>query len=287
MRFHFDFSASQILWTLTFAAELVLLIVLMGRDRSRRFPWFTANVVVMALMLLVSRLLFGRMPAIVTSSIFLALSSIAAVIGLLVVVELARRAFAGAPRAGWLVGVLASLIIAITVLVIWGPWPARSAFTGGPLLVMLRSLQLAADKGAVLGALLAIELGIAIVFFGRRFQGGWRTHAQQIVIGLSTAGIAQLAVRVLWQSIATRAKIHTQAEYQHLLDLRDRIYNANNLVFVLVLVWWIAWLWLDEPGKIEPGEYEPGAGESGENAAQGVEEPAFETPAEAPPPTAI
>ena len=277
MRFHFDFSASQILWTLTFAAELVLLIVLMGRDRMRRFPWFTANIVVMALMLLVSRLLFGRMPAIITSSIFLALSSIAAVIGLMVVVELARRAFAGAPRAGWLVGVFASLIIAIAVLVIWGPWPARNVFTGGPLLVTLRSLQLAADKGAVLGALLAIELGMAIVFFGRRFQGGWRTHAQQIAIGLSTAGIAQLAVRVLWQAIATRAKIQTQTEYQHLLDLRDRIYNANNLVFVLVLVWWIAWLWLDEPG----------ARSAGENAMQDVEEPAVETPAEAPPPAAI
>ena len=248
MRFHFDFSASQILWTLTFAAELVLLIVLMGRDRIRRFPWFTANIVVMGLMLLVSRLLFGRMPAITTSSIFLVFSSIDAVISLLVIVEVARRAFAGVERPAWIASASALLFIGVAILVAWGPWPARSAFVGGALLATLRTLQVIADKGAVLGALLGIEVGIAIVLLGRRFQGGWRTHAQQIAIGLSTAGLAQLAVRFLWESIATRAKIHTQAEYQHLIDLRDRIYNANNLIFVLVLVWWIAWLWLDEPG---------------------------------------
>ena len=47
MHFNFDFSATQILWTLTFAALLVLLVVLLGRDRARRFPWFTASIVMM------------------------------------------------------------------------------------------------------------------------------------------------------------------------------------------------------------------------------------------------
>ena len=48
MHFNFDFSTGQILWTLTFAALLVLLVVLLGRDRARRFPWFTASMVMMA-----------------------------------------------------------------------------------------------------------------------------------------------------------------------------------------------------------------------------------------------
>ena len=43
MHFNFAFTAVQVLWTLTFAAHLVLLVVLLGRDRTRRFPWFTTG----------------------------------------------------------------------------------------------------------------------------------------------------------------------------------------------------------------------------------------------------
>jgi hypothetical protein len=54
MHFNFGFTAVQILWTLTFAALLVLLVVLLGRDRARRFPWFTASIVLLTLRLLSS-----------------------------------------------------------------------------------------------------------------------------------------------------------------------------------------------------------------------------------------
>ena len=47
MHFNFDFSTAQVLWTLTFAALLVLLVVLLGRDRAQRFPWFTASIAMM------------------------------------------------------------------------------------------------------------------------------------------------------------------------------------------------------------------------------------------------
>jgi len=248
MHFNFDFSANQILWTLTFAAELVLLVVLLGRDRARRFPWFTASIVLGAFLLLVSRLLFGRMAPVTTSTIFLIISDLAALIGIAVVFEVDRRAFVGAPRRARVVGIVAALVIAFCILIPWGPWPARNTFSGETMLVTLRSMQLLADKGATLGALLCIELGIVVVFFGRRFGSGWATHPHQLAIGLSTVGIAQLATRIVWQSIATRIQILTQAEYQHAVNLRDRIYNANNLVFFLVLVWWIGWLWIDEPG---------------------------------------
>lgn len=245
---HFDFSANQILWTLTFASELVLLVVLLGRDRTKRFPWFTGSIVLSALLLLVSRLLFGRMAPVVSSTIFLIMSDLAALISLMVVAEVARRAFASAPRRTWLIGTVAAVAVAIAILIAWGPWPKRDAFTGDSMLVTLRSLQLFADKGATLGALLCIELGFLIVLFGRRFGAGWRSHPQQIAIGLSAAGIAQLGTRIVWQLISSRITVHTQAEYQHAVDLRDRIYTANNVLYWLVMVWWIAWLWLDEPG---------------------------------------
>ncbi len=61
MHLNFHFTAIQTLWTVTFAALLTLLVVLLGRDRARRFPWFTASVTMVALGLLTSRLLYGRM----------------------------------------------------------------------------------------------------------------------------------------------------------------------------------------------------------------------------------
>ena len=60
MHFNFDFNSTQILWTLTFAALLVLMVVLLGRDRVRRFPWFTTAMALTALRMLASRLLYHR-----------------------------------------------------------------------------------------------------------------------------------------------------------------------------------------------------------------------------------
>ncbi len=247
MHFHFIFSAAEILWTLTFAAELVLLVVLLGRDRARRFPWFTIYIVTIALLLLTTKLLFGRMAPLASSAIFLALSDLAAIAAVLVVIELARRSFAGASRRSLLVGATVLLVLAGALIASWGPWPAWKTLIGGSTLANLRAMQMFADKGAVFTALLDVELAIAIMLLGRRFHGGWRTHAQQIVIGLSTAALSQLAVRGIWQLIATHTTVHSQAQYERLMALRDRMYQANNVVFLCALVWWVVWLWLEEP----------------------------------------
>src|SRR4051812_30581366 len=98
MHLNFDFSAVQILWTLTFAAILVLLVVLLGRDRARIYPWFTTSIALIGLRLLASRLLYQRLAPIPMNAIFLNLALIAGVVSLLVIVELARRAFVGASR---------------------------------------------------------------------------------------------------------------------------------------------------------------------------------------------
>lgn len=257
MHFHFVFSAPEILWTLTFAEDLVLLVVLLGRDRARRFPWFTASIVIMALLLLTSKLLFNRIPEEKASIIFIAVSDLAAIVGLLVVVELARRAFAGASAKAWTIATALMLAIAGTVLVLWGPWPAWSTFSGGSTLVILRGMQMFADKGTVLCSFLDIELAIAIVLLGRRFHGGWRSYPQQIVIGLSTAAISQLVVRTVWQLIATHTVVKSHAQFDRFMALRERMYHANNVIYLCVVVWWIAWLWLDEPGTPAPGLIEP------------------------------
>jgi hypothetical protein len=250
---HFSgFTIVQILWALTFAALLVLLVVLLGRDRARRFPWFTTSMVLTALRLLASRLLYGRLAPITMSSIFLTLAVAEALVTLLVVVEIARSAFAGATRRAWLIGTLSLLAVGALVLVEWGPWPAWKTLTAESRLALLRLTQLVAQKISVLSDVLTVELGLLVVLFGRRFKAGWRSHAQQIVIGLSTAAIAQMAVRGIWQQIALHAAPQSQAEYERVMGIQEKLYNANSVVLLAVLIWWIVCLWINEPGTEIP-----------------------------------
>jgi hypothetical protein len=281
MHFNFHFTAVQVLWTLTFAALLVLLVVLLGRDRVRRFPWFTTAMVVMALRMLASRLLFGRIPQIIGSEIFLALADLAAIIAVLVAVELARRAFAGARRAAWIAWTLVLLAVSGTVLAEWGPWPSFKTLFAGSELSILRLMQLVAQKTDLFADILLIQLSLLIVLFGRRFHAGWRSHTQQIVIGLSTASIAQLAVRAIWQEVATHVTIHSQDEYTHVMNLQDKFYNANSVVFLAVQVWWIVCLWIDEPGAARTADIDQPDEDSDEQAADSNGEPAKLETAEA------
>ena len=248
MHFHFNFSAVQILWTLTFAALLVLLVVLLGRDRARRFPWFTASMALMALRMVASRLLYGRMAPLVSSEIFLVLAVVAAIVALLVVVEMARRAFSSASRMAWIIGNAGSAGRGRGGVGLVGPVALRKD--------ALRRLDprcpaaFAVDraKGRMLADLLVIQLGILVVLFGRRFNAGWRSHVQQIVIGLSTAAMAQLAVRGIWQVIA----LHTTHSQPGGLCARHgpagKVLQCRQRSLRAVLVWWIVCLWIDEPG---------------------------------------
>jgi len=254
MHFNFGFTTIQVLWTLTFAALLVLLVVLLGRDRARRYPWFTTSIALIALQRLMSRLLFGRMPQLTLAEIFITLADVMALVGLLVLVEVARQAFHGVQRRIWIGWTLMLAAAAIYVLCVWGPWPDRRTLTVDSQLAVLRLMGLVAQKGEMLVGLLAVGLGLLVVLFGRRFKAGWRSHTQQIAIGLSTAAMAQLTVQRAWQTILMKAAPHTEAEFEHLMGLREKIFNANSVLYVAVLVWWIVWLWMDEPGTAVAAE---------------------------------
>jgi hypothetical protein len=248
MHFNFDFSAGQILWTLTFASLLVLMVVLLGRDRARRFPFFTASIAMMGLLLLATELMLPKFSRMTGTLIFLALSDLDVLIVLLVVVELARSAFRGMGQRAWTIGTLAMLVVAATVLAMWGPWPAWSTLTATSQLATIRLMDMAVDKGTLLTGVLTIELGVLVTLFGRRYSGGWQSHAQQIVIGLSTASLAQLTLRGTLQAIGLHTHIHTQADYDRVMALRDKLIHANNVLYICVMLWWIACLWVDEPG---------------------------------------
>src|SRR5512146_488584 len=214
MHLNFNFSAVQILWTLTFAAILVLLVVLLGRDRVRIYPWFTTSIALIGLRLLASRLLFDRLAPIPANIIFLSLALIAGLVGLLVLVELARRGFKEASQRAGTISTLVLLALAGAVLASWGAWPAWKAITFDTVLAKLHFMQFVTQKLDLLIDMLTIGLGVLIVATGRRFAAGFRSHTQQIIIGLSTVSLSQTAVRAIWQQIATHAAPTSEAEYQ-------------------------------------------------------------------------
>lgn len=243
------FSIVQVLWTLSFAALLVLLVVLMGRERSKRFKWFTIWIVLLAFRLLVTKLLYAKMAPIAFYEIFIPLTDVSAIVGFVVLVELARKGFVGLGRRAWMVGTLGVLAVGGVVLAEWGPWPAWKTMTTATTLAILGLMQVASQKLELLTNVVAVELGVLVLLFGRRFKAGWRSHTQAIVIGLSTVALGQMLRDGIWQLIAMKAAPKSQAEYDHLIGLREKLSNGSEFVFLAVVVWWIVTLWFDEPGS--------------------------------------
>lgn len=249
MHFDFHFTAVQVLWTLTFASLLVLLIVLLGRDRIRRFPWFTTGIVLVTLRLLVNRLLHDRLPPITMGEISITLANISALVGLVILIEMARQAFRRASIRAWLLWTVSLLIVAGVVLWKWGPWPNWHTLAFDTLIAKLQFMQFLAVKLGLLMDVLSVGLGVLVVAVGHRYGAGWRSHVQRIMIGLSTASLSQMSAQGIWQIIARHTTPHSQAEYERVIGMQEKLLNTNSAVYVLVVIWWIACLWVDEPGS--------------------------------------
>lgn len=282
MHFHFPFSATAVLWTLTFAAHLVLLVVLMGRDRIKNFPWFTASIALITLRLLSIKLLMGRLPEITMDTIFIAMADVGALVSLLVVLELARRAFGSVKRTTWITCALILIAIGAVVLKFWGAWPAWQTLTASSKMSALRLLQLLAQKAGLLVDVETIAVGLLIVLFGRRFKAGWRSHTQQIAIGLSTASIGQLSIQAIWEWIVRTAVANPKIAYSipdrtRIMGLGEKLSATNSAIYVAVLIWWIVCLWRDEPGAVIAEPAAPRAEYlQAESACETVEPPQVE-----------
>jgi hypothetical protein len=70
------------------------------------------------------------------------------------------------------------------------------------------------------------------------------------VIGLFAVAVSLLALEV----VVLRTLHYTQAEATNVMRLRLSFAFAHELVYLAALVWWIAWLWRDEPGTALPKE---------------------------------
>jgi len=62
----------------------------------------------------------------------------------------------------------------------------------------------------------------------------------------------------IWEIIAHHTTPHSQSEYERVLGIHDKLLNTNSAVYVIVLIWWIGCLWIDEPGTaaLESGSSE-------------------------------
>ena len=152
----------------------------------------------------------------------------------------------------WIVNGAGLLLAAGGVLFVWGPWPAAKDLALNSLPGWLGLMKLAAQKGDLLVSLLTVGLGLLVVLFGRHFKAGWRSHTHKIAIGLSTVALASLAIQAALETIVGTAHPHNQQEYDRIFGLPggliSRLLNANSVVYLAALIWWIAWLWRDEPG---------------------------------------
>jgi hypothetical protein len=261
----------QILWALVLAAHLVLLIVLLGRDRISRFPWFSAAIALSTVHLIADHLLHGKLTTVAfywQSYVGVLLDSI---LGVLVLIELLRKVFANCKAGillnakGWLGWTLVTVGVAIGGVWLWGPWPAWKALTADPKQTPLLLTVLSALKSQLFLALLTVEAGLLMRIFGRRFRSPFKSHAQQIMLGLSTYALGFLAVQSTTDIIKHTVHLTSRAEYERILKLFANIDNARFALWFLVLVWWIVWLWREEPAVFRlttdeaPLEIEPAA----------------------------
>jgi hypothetical protein len=247
----------QFLWAMVLAAHFLLLIVLMGRERAARFRWFTAWVALAAIILVANHMLHGKLTTVAFYWQTYSALAIESILGIMVLIELARKIFSSGRSGlilkanGWIGWTMVTVAIAIAAVWAWGPWPTRAALQAEkdqlPLLIVI----LIGMKGQLLVSILIVEAALLFRTFGSRFGFGWRSHAQQIALGLSTNALAFLAAQGITDAISHAAHPKSRLEYDHLVHLVTNIENGRTVVWFLALVWCIVWLWRDEPGSPE------------------------------------
>jgi len=245
----FAITTTRVLWALCFASHLVLLVVLLGRDRIKRFPLFTASIVLMTLRLLFEMLLVGRLPMIPLQSVLLTTANLSELLTLLVLIEIARQCFPGAKARAWSTLTPALVAVSAAALSWWGPWPKPADLAVHTQIDLLRLLQFVWQKSEVLLALLTLCLGLTVLIAGRRFRAGWRNHSNAILLGLVILAAVWLGMTGFWQVLSHRVTMGlTREEYQRILNLGTILYNGYRVSVIVVAVWWIVGLWIEEPG---------------------------------------
>ena len=243
---HFSFTFNQILWILTFAGQLTLLTVLLGQERIRRFPFFTASIALFTLRLLVETILSSRMAAIPFRITIVLLAFAVPFVGILAAVEVARRAFAAAPGRVWRIAAPGAIVVAAAVAAFWGQWPVFRGFSWRNLFAVLSLLQFVAQKADHFYDLLILEAVLLILLFGKRYGSGWLSHACSVATGLGAVALSWVAIQAGWLIRLSYARPRTQQEYESLVSLGNALMNMQKCVYLAAVIWWVYSLWRNE-----------------------------------------
>lgn len=258
---HFAITFRQVLWTLSFASHLVLLVVLFGRHLARRYPFFTAATVLLTLRLLAEDLLAGRIAMLTLQEIYLTFADLSAVLALAVAAELLRHAFAGASRAFWQRTIAALTLVTATAMGFWRPWLGWQQIAPPNLTGTIRMLNCMVlwaaprgtllvsrgiDKGNLLGQLLLLQVGVLILVLGRRYQAPLRSHTQKLALGLAALALVWLGTQLGWQIVVSTIHIQSRAQYDSVMALGGRLINTCHIANLIAVLWWIGWLWFEQ-----------------------------------------
>jgi len=249
------FSIEQVLWALLLAAHLILLIALIGRERIARFRWFTAYLTLSAVGLIANHLLHGKLTMVAFYWQNYTLLALQSIVGLFMLAELAKQTFSTGKGPivakpnfyiGW-----SAVLIALTAAAVWawGPWPSLQSLSGNPSQLRLYVVILIGMKGQLGVMILTVLAALVMRMYGPRFGSRWRSHAQQIALGLSTSALAFLAVQAVNDVLSHTLHPKTRDEYAHAVQLVTRMENARTVVWILSLLWILYWIWRDEPGS--------------------------------------
>ena len=173
---------------------------------------------------------------------------------MLVLIELSRHVFSSGRAGkilkgkGWIGGLLVTVPIAFAVAALWNlglSWATMKADAAHlPLYIDLY----VALKSELFVAVLTVEIGVLLQFFGWRFGAKWRSHDRQIALGLSTVSLALLTVQATTDIVKHNLHLTSRDQYEHVIRMFENLDNGRFAVWLLALIWWIIWLWRDEPG---------------------------------------
>jgi hypothetical protein len=249
------FTIEQVLWAVLLAAHLTLLIVLIGRERTPRFRWFTAYIGLSAISLIANHLLHGKLTMVAFYWQNYTLLGLLAIIALFMLGELAKQTFSTGKsgiiaRPNFYIG-WGTILITLSAVAVWlwgRPWPSLHALTADPTQLRLYIVILIGMKGQLGVMILTVLVAIVMWIYGPRFGSGWRSHPQQIILGLSTSAVAFLAVQAINDVLSHTLHPKSQAEYDHAVNLVTRLENGRIVVWIIALFWILYWVWRDEPG---------------------------------------
>ncbi len=242
-----------VLFTLLLAGQMVLLVVLYGRDRMKLYPWFSASIILTALKELVDKLLFERISQIPFEFIKNALGVLTVFIGLGVLVELARKFFPGVTFMRRLIASGLITLITATVVYFWGPWTANGDLGFKSQIGVVNLLLVSASHGEqILLPCATVLLGVLVLFVLRHNRGFWQSHTVKIFAGLTTCSLMFLVMRATAQTIAITANAHgmTMKEFTQIQGMMDQLRTLPLITLIIVQIWWIYSLW-NEEGEVK------------------------------------